>query len=489
MVCLINQAYTYTYIDEKRKKREEKEERDLPIERQVYQKFPDLHLITTDVSQDEIDQNEQHTLFHLNEVFKAEKIGESYAFNNERVVNNFLDKLTQNGDDAKMSVYGEFKNKCNFEKKIHAIWWIYGVNTAHAFERKLKSHSFFKNYEIINIAGDGNQKEETEINNKLKRVDSDSNKEGSIILTHARLLTGSTIERLNSILVLNDCKQPETYLQAIFRPQSPCIDEITNKINKRDVYVFDFSVKRVLNTIMRRLLSNLDKDSGSEAEQEVIDDFDICKSKFINGRLDFEKVSIEDIIEHYSTFSLAKRINTRRSLLNSNWFSNLQKNPELMNIINEIRTYRKINKETGMLFPDEEQTLPRARQESNTRTKEPTSEEDREEAKKRKEKRDKVADKGVGLSVMLADFMYMTKKREKKTNDILANQKQEEVFFKQVTGISTEKFKKLCDPDNGLLNKDELNERVKSFHRKENSSIKTAEFIRDYLNHSKQKAS
>ena len=484
-----DQIFTYTYLDEQENKKREVEN-NIEKKDRVYEHLPNIKLFTMDITKDQVNrQREAGTNekdWSLNEMLKVED--EAQDFKYDAYVNDFLNdlisKVSTRNTNRKInrSVYGGLGDKCGLSSKMHAIWWIKGTNTANALERKLKKHSFFKDYKIINICGNQKGIEEYRFNNLLSEAE--QNKQGSITITQGRLLTGSTLPKINSILVLNDCESVETYLQAIFRVQSPDLEN--GKILKQTGYIFDFSVRRAFRniyTLSKNINETPNKEEGFDKIKPLIEAFNIKEVTFLEGKFQFEKPNIEDIISNYDSRKLAKKLNSRKRLVNQYWFLRLKDNPDLERILNSIRGYRNINSDKKDDLIDEKPSKkPSKKPDRSTSSKSPSDPNGNQE----KEKRKNVGDQAVRLSVVLADFMYMTGKRENLVNHIINNQLRQKEFFKDVTGISVDEFKLLCDAQKGLLNKDELDNRVGEFRIEENSSVKVEKFVLDFINQDKK---
>ena len=480
------QVFTYTYLDEQENKKKEKELR-IQKEDRVYAQLPDVKLFTIDTESLTTEKLEDVD-WSLNEFFKTKDI--STGFKYDGAVNDFLEDLISKAtakerskECLKLSVYGDLGDgkECKFSQKRHSIWWIYGTNTANALEEKLKTHRFFKKYEIINICGDNKGIDEYKFNNKLDEISNNSDKHGSITLTQGRLLTGSTLPRIDSILVLNDCKSIETYLQAVFRVQSPHLDpEDEHEIIKKESYIFDFSIKRAYKNIKKlaEAIYVKNEETRDDKIRALITSCKICEVKISESGLQCEAPKIEDIIENYDFRSLAKKLNSRARLLNKNWLEKYNNSRKLQDIIENIRGYRNINS-----YKDDELiNIKSARKQSRKSSASSKPPEDPETREKRK----KIEDQGVRLSVILSDFMYMTEKRETIVKDIIENKIKAEEFFRNVTGISIDDFKLICDPTNGLFNKNELDDRVTHFHKEETSSVNAEQFILDVISRDKK---
>lgn len=471
------QVFTYTYLDEQRLKK-------TGVNRRDYAHLPDLKLFTSDLLKEEaVRQREQKSTSYkdwsLNEMFSIETKGSQKSFKHDAYVNDFLNDLISKASikksmNVERSVYGDLgEKKCNFSDKRHAIWWINGTDQARLLEEKLKNHTFFSKYKIINICGNNRGIEEKDFNNMLS---DNSEHKGSITITQRRLLTGSTLPRIDSILVLNDCKSPETYLQAIFRVQSPFMDN--GKILKKEAYVFDFSVERLFKIIenFANAMSKKNKRTRDEFINNLIDTSHLRQVSFLEGELQLDEPKLEDILEHYRSKNLAKRFNSKKGLVQSDWLRKIDNNPYLLQIISNIRGYRVIdsdnNKETKI---NKKKNRQKKKGHGNAQIEDPRLE--------------TLLEGGVRLSVALADFMYMTGVREIDISQIIKHKSHEQEFFKDVVGISLEDFKLIFNSKNGVYKEDELNEKIWGFKKHEDSSVKTEQFILDFIHQDKKKPS
>lgn len=132
----------------------------------------------------------------------------------------------------------------------HTLWILPGVKEAKAFSKLLKADPVFSQFEIINVAGDGD--EEIDSTNALKAVRKaiGPNPESTytITLSCGRLTTGVSVPEWTAVMMLagSYSTQASLYLQTIFRVQTPA--NINGKI-KENCYVFDFAPDRTLKII------------------------------------------------------------------------------------------------------------------------------------------------------------------------------------------------------------------------------------------------
>lgn len=132
----------------------------------------------------------------------------------------------------------------------HTLWIVPGVKEAKALSKLLKNHHVFQFFEIVNVAGDGD--EEIDSSNALEALKNAMSEHPestrTITLSCGRLTTGVTVPEWTTVLYLagSYSTAASQYLQTIFRVQSPA--NIDGKI-KENCYVFDFAPDRTLKMI------------------------------------------------------------------------------------------------------------------------------------------------------------------------------------------------------------------------------------------------
>ncbi len=168
------------------------------------------------------------------------KVGD---FIHEQDVKSFLNLLT---NESSTSNY-PFSNETYREYFRHSLFVLPGVKEARALSNLLKIHKIFSQFEIVNVAGEGD--EEIDISDALKAVRKAITKNPentrTITITCGRLTTGVTVPEWTAVLMLSGSylTSATQYLQTIFRVQSPA--NINGKI-KENCYVFDFAPDRTL---------------------------------------------------------------------------------------------------------------------------------------------------------------------------------------------------------------------------------------------------
>lgn len=167
-------------------------------------------------------------------------------FVHEQDVKAFLDLICKKSDTTNYPFStSEYRNYFR-----HSLWVVPGVKEAKALSALLKNHHIFKNFTIVNVAGDGD--EEIDTGDALKAVEKamtdNPDSTYTITLSCGRLTTGVSVPEWTAVLMLAGTYSTAAsqYLQTIFRVQTPA--NINGKI-KEECYVFDFAPDRTLKMV------------------------------------------------------------------------------------------------------------------------------------------------------------------------------------------------------------------------------------------------
>ena len=124
------------------------------------------------------------------------------------------------------------------------------MKAAKALSALLKVHPVFQHFEIVNVAGDGDEDEEN--GEALKMVEAAIGKDPeatrTITLSCGRLTTGVSVKPWMGVLMLSGSfnTAASAYMQTIFRVQTPAT--INGRV-KENCYVFDFAPDRTLQVL------------------------------------------------------------------------------------------------------------------------------------------------------------------------------------------------------------------------------------------------
>lgn len=177
---------------------------------------------------------------------KGAKVGD---FVHEKDVWCFLNLMTIE-DEQSQYPYANEEYRALFK---HTLWMVPGVKEARALKKLMLKHKVFGNgmFEIVNVAGSGDEEEKSE--EALKKVRSAINAAKqddtyTITLSCGKLTTGVTVKEWTGVFMLagSYSTSAANYLQTIFRVQSPCNED--GKI-KEIAYVFDFAPDRTLKMV------------------------------------------------------------------------------------------------------------------------------------------------------------------------------------------------------------------------------------------------
>ena len=230
--------YTWSYVDEQREK--EKWEKEHEGDHNPYGSLPRMNMFTYDLGPlFERFQDSEYS-FNFHEFFRTDDNG---VFVHEEHVDRFLDLMCDPSEDSNYP----FSSKRYQEYFRHTFWLVPGVKEALALQHKLEKHPIFCNFDVVNVAGDGDPDDpKGEALQKVRdAIIEKPKKDYTITLSCGKLTTGVTVKEWTAVFMLSGSAKTgaANYMQTIFRVQSP--GQINGK-QKTDAYVFDFAPDRVL---------------------------------------------------------------------------------------------------------------------------------------------------------------------------------------------------------------------------------------------------
>lgn len=169
------------------------------------------------------------------------------SFYHEDDVKSFLKLLTKSDENSHYP-YSKEEYRNIFK---HTLWVVPGVKEAKALSELMKNDEIFGSglFQIVNVAGDGDEEDENEeALKKVKKAIKESGDNYTITLSCGKLTTGVTIPQWTAVFMLSGSysTSASSYLQTIFRVQSPY--KVDGK-SKRYCYVFDFAPDRTLKMV------------------------------------------------------------------------------------------------------------------------------------------------------------------------------------------------------------------------------------------------
>lgn len=249
-----DEIYTWDYIAEQTAKHNWDLEH--PNEKNPYAELPKMNIFTYDITKNIDNILDQTGVFSFPEFFrtwtgnpKADKAsmpeGAKGRFVHEQDVSEFLDLL------CKKDAENNFPFSTNEYRQMfrHTLWVVSHVNEAAALEQLLKEHKIFRHFNVVNVAGRNETDEQSEnaLDKVLKAIGDNPEKTSTITISCGRLTTGVTVAPWTAVFYLKGGDRAATYMQTIFRVQSPYKTH-EGKI-KKECYVFDFAPDRTLKIV------------------------------------------------------------------------------------------------------------------------------------------------------------------------------------------------------------------------------------------------
>ncbi len=215
------------------------------------------------------------------EIPQSEEIGD---FVHKKDIISFLNLITKEDDNSQYP----YANEEYRELFKHSLWMVPGVKEAKALSKLLKEHAIFGSglFDIINVAGDGDEEEESSDALKLvKDSIASASKIGNntITLSCGKLTTGVTVPEWTAVMMLSGSYSTSAanYLQTIFRVQSPA--NIDGKI-KDNCYVFDFAPDRTLKMVADAVNLSTKAGKTTSDDRKIMGDFlNFCPVISIDG--------------------------------------------------------------------------------------------------------------------------------------------------------------------------------------------------------------
>lgn len=249
-------VYSWDYVMEQKCKREWDDKH--PGDHNPYADLPELRICTFDLRnkmKTSYRYEDESIAFNFREFFRTwtgdperdfrplpEGVNEGDFVHKEDVWE-FLNLISTERDDTNYP----FATQEYRDMFKHTFWILPGVREARAFSAMLKKHPVFSNYEVVNVAGEGDK--EQPYDDALKAVRSAIKKNShTITLSCGKLTTGVTVKEWTGVMLLSGSSSTGAagYMQTIFRVQSAgSIDGMQKKI----CYAFDFAPDRTLKVL------------------------------------------------------------------------------------------------------------------------------------------------------------------------------------------------------------------------------------------------
>lgn len=427
-----------------------------PGDHNPYAGLPRLNIYTYDLGRLMNQFADEDIAFNFREFFRTNDNGE---FIHRSHVENFLNLLTKTDEE---SMY-PFANKRYRNIFRHTLWMVPGVKSARALSAMLRNHPVFGLFEVVNVAGDGDEEEANEeaLRKVEKAIGPDPDKTRTITLSCGRLTTGVSVKPWTGIFMLSGSfnTAASTYMQTIFRVQTPAT--INGRV-KEDCYVFDFAPDRTLKVLAETAKISTKAGKQTSTERQQLGEFlNFCPIISIEGsqmkQLNTEhmlqqlkRVYVERVVQH--GFEDGYLYNDELMRLTD---VDLQEFKELKGIIGQTKAMARANEvdvnKQGLTNEEYEE-----KEKLEKKKKELTEEEKMrlEELKKKKKVKEDAISILRGISIRMPLMIYGAKvenEDEELTIDnftsLIDPQSWEEFMPKGVTKQRFNTFKKYYDPD------------------------------------------
>ena len=314
-------VYTWDYVMEQARK--EEWDKTHPGDPNPYAGLPKMHIFTYD----------------LGDIIRGYSPEfEDKAFNFSEFFRTWTGDSQRDGKVISLSSIGEFVHKSDIEKFLnlisteskdssypfsskeyrdmfrHTLWMIPGVKEAKALSKLLREHPIFSHFGIANVAGEGDDYEETHAQDALQLVKNTiKNNDYSITLSCGKLTTGVTIKEWTACFMLSGSYMTgaANYLQTIFRVQSP--GSINGKV-KENCYVFDFAPDRTLRVVAEA--AKVSKKGGSggtrrdDERRQIMQQFlNFCPVISISGSI-MKSYSVDNMMQQLKHIYAERAINS-----------------------------------------------------------------------------------------------------------------------------------------------------------------------------------
>ena len=486
---LEDQIFSWTYSDEQKCKAEWRGTNN------PYAALPQMILMTYRLPQEiqKIAEGGEFNEFDLNVFFKAEGEGENARFMHEEYVQKWLDLIR--GDYKEHSIdelkMGATKPALPFSDirllsiLNHTLWFMPDVASCFAMRNLMrkKNNKFYHDYAINVCAGTGAGNGAAALPPVLDSMNCDLHdctKEmnplctKTITLSCGKLTTGVTVRPWTGILMLRNCKSPETYFQAAFRVQSPWTvkkDDGTDEILKNLCYIFDFALNRALRQVSEYSCQLNTGNLNHERKIEAFIRFLPVLAYDGSGMTTVDAAQILDLASNgVSGAMLAKRWQSALLVNVDNFtLSKILANPTALEALMKIEGFRSLNKDIELIINktrDVKKAKKTAEDERTPKAKKEITAEEKEIKSKRKE----IQEKLIKFATRIPIFMYLSEYREETLKDVITQL--EPMLFQRVTGLMVKDFDLLCSM--GVFNDSLMNEAVFQFWRYENASLQYA---------------
>jgi hypothetical protein len=453
-----NEVFTWDYVMEQQAKYDW--EQNHIGEPNPYAGLPRMNIFTYDLGKLIDRYVDEDVAFNFREFFRVNEKGH---FVHEKDVSSFLNLICKEDEESQYP-YSTKAYRDNFR---HSLWMLPGVKEARALSALLKKHSVFGQFEIVNVAGDGDEEEDkAEALSKVKDAIGDAPHESyTITLSCGKLTTGVSVPAWTAVFMLSGSQNTSAmgYMQTIFRVQTPAI--INGRV-KEECFVFDFAPDRTLKVIAEAAKVSAKAGKTTDTDREIMSDFiNFCPVIAYDG----SRMSSYDVD---GMLAQLKKVYVERVVKNGFEDGYLYNNDELMKLgdveLEEFNELKKIignskaSAKTGDIdinnqgFSDEDHAKMEEAKKKRQQQKPLSEEEERllEEERKKKKNRDTAISILRGISIRMPLLIYGAdiKNEDKELtidnfSQLVDSKSWKEFMPKDVTKRVFRGFKKYYEPD------------------------------------------
>ncbi|MSS50501.1 DEAD/DEAH box helicase [Bacteroides vulgatus] len=422
-----------------------------------YASLPTLNIYTYDLGRLLHDFVDEDVAFNFREFFRVNEAG---GFCHEKDVRAFLNLLTKEDKDS-LYPYANEEYRNIFR---HTLWMVPGVKEARALSAMLQTHPVFQHFKVVNVAGDGDQDEESRdaLEAVEQAIGKDPDATRTITLSCGRLTTGVSVKAWTAVFMLSGSYNTaaSSYMQTIFRVQTPAT---INGRMKEQCYVFDFAPDRTLKVIAETAKISAKAGKTSQSDRKAMGEFiNFCPIISVEGS-QMSRFDVPHMLEQLKRVYVERVVRNGfedNSLYNDELMKlddlELQEFDNLKKIIGQTKAMPKTNQvdinSQGLNNEEYEE-----KEKLEKKLKKELTEEERkrlEELKKKTKNREAAISILRGISIRMPLLIYgaeLSGENQEITIDNFASlidpQSWEEFMPKGVTKQKFNSFKKYYDPE------------------------------------------
>lgn len=282
-----DEIYTWDYVMEQRAKAQWDETHF--GDPNPYSGLPTMNIYTFDLGRLMAKYMDMDVAFNFTEFFRTRDNG---TFVHEQDVRAFLDLLTKPDKESLFPFSNEEFRRCFH----HTLWMLPGVRAAKALLALLQDHPVFGNFEIVNVAGEGD--DDAEKGDALELVQKAIRRSDyTITLSCGKLTTGVSVPEWTAVMMLSGTfnTAASSYMQTIFRVQTPAT---INGLRKENCYVFDFAPDRTLRVIAETAKVQAKAGKTTENDRKTLGEFlNFCPIIACEGTQMKDKITANQLFE------------------------------------------------------------------------------------------------------------------------------------------------------------------------------------------------